>query len=188
MEYCRALNLAEPQRPGSSDEDMRRPPKKAQQLTVLAQADGARNGISNWQSRVVLWMPPVGYMFWREYCEAADMAQLDCEAADMAQLDGATTDTAGRLLSKNLAGWRRDNTLVLRQIAPKLGVSVSTLDAWERNTRFPTGEHLDKIAAYTGIPVCRLFCRRPEESCPLTAREKPIAASDRGQQTGRRDP
>ena len=106
----------------------------------------------------------------------------------MEDLDSTATDTAGRVLGENLARWRHDHALLLRQVAPALGISVAALNAWERGRNFPTAEHLDKIAAYTGIPLCRLFCEAPQDQCPLPAREKEFPASDRGQHTGHRDP
>ena len=95
---------------------------------------------------------------------------------------------AQSLFSRNLTRWRRKKDRLLKQVAPELGVSISALNAWERGDRFPTGEHLHKIAVHTGLPVCRFFCRMQEGRCPLTAREKEFPASDRGQHTGQRDP
>ena len=95
---------------------------------------------------------------------------------------------AQSLFSRNLARWRREKDLLLKQVAPELGVSTSTLDAWEKGDRFPTGEHLHSVAVCTGLPVCRLFCRMQEGRCPLSAREREFPASDRGQHTGHRDP
>ena len=70
-------------------------------------------------------------------------------------------ETAQTLLSRNLSQWRREHGLLLKQMAPDLGVSVPTLDAWERGRRFPTGEHLTVLSGYMGVPVCRLFCFPP---------------------------
>jgi len=62
------------------------------------------------------------------------------------------------LFSKNLRAWRAEHGFPLKQVASDLKVSVPTVDAWETGHRFPTAEHLDRIAKRTGIPVCMLFC------------------------------
>jgi hypothetical protein len=72
---------------------------------------------------------------------------------------------AQEVFSKNLTAWRRRRGLLLKMVASDLSVSVSTLDAWETGRRFPTAEHLDRIARITGIPPCLLFCRGNGE-CP----------------------
>ena len=69
---------------------------------------------------------------------------------------------AQEFLSRNLARWRQEHDLLLKQVAPDLGVSITTLHDWETGRRFPTGEHLDAISRYTGVAVCRLFCPDPE--------------------------
>ena len=79
-------------------------------------------------------------------------------------------DTAQALFSKNLARWRRASGLPLKEVAPELGVSISTLDSWEIGDRFPTGEHLDAISSHTGIPLCRLFCH-DQTQCPTRRKE-----------------
>lgn len=78
----------------------------------------------------------------------------------------ASEETAQMLFSKSLAEWRQENALLLKQLAPELGVSITTLHDWENGKRFPTAEHLDAISRHTGMPVCRLFCADPEE-CPV---------------------
>ena len=64
------------------------------------------------------------------------------------------------LLSRNLGLWRKERGLLLKQMAPALGVSIAALDGWETGLRFPTGEHLTVISRYTGVPVWCLFCPR----------------------------
>ena len=81
-------------------------------------------------------------------------------------IDSSAPENAGGLLARNLAHWRRQHDLLLKQMAPELGVSVSTLDAWETGDRFPTEGHLTVLSRYTGLPVCRLFCADPT-TCPL---------------------
>ena len=78
-------------------------------------------------------------------------------------------ETAQMLFSRNLAEWRSENGLLLKQVAPEFGVSVTTLHDWENGKRFPTSEHLDAISHYTGVPVCRFFCPTPEQ-CPVRSR------------------
>lgn len=72
--------------------------------------------------------------------------------------------------------WRRREKTPLKKVAADLGVSVSTISFWELGKRFPTGRHFEKLAEYTGLPPCRLFCSMAEEcvpaECLLTKTEK----------------
>jgi len=72
------------------------------------------------------------------------------------------------VFSARLKQWRKVHHLLLKQVAPELGVSVATFDAWENGRRFPSGSHLDRIVQLTGMPACMLFCRMSEsgEQCP----------------------
>jgi transcriptional regulator with XRE-family HTH domain len=54
--------------------------------------------------------------------------------------------------------WRRENKVPLKKVAVELGVSISTVNAWERGERFPTGHNFEMLVEYTGLPPCRLFC------------------------------
>ncbi len=65
-------------------------------------------------------------------------------------------------LSRFLKNWRQNSKLPLKALAKDIGVSIETISAWERGSRFPGAEHLDALALYVGIPVCRLFCDRRE--------------------------
>jgi len=61
------------------------------------------------------------------------------------------------LLASNLRRWRVENGLLLKQIALELDTSVSTVSSWEHARRFPSPEHLDRMARFVGWPVCRLL-------------------------------
>jgi transcriptional regulator with XRE-family HTH domain len=53
----------------------------------------------------------------------------------------------------------------LKEVAGELGVSISTVNAWELGERFPKAEHFEALANYTGMPPCHFFCSRADE-CP----------------------
>lgn len=72
-------------------------------------------------------------------------------------------------LGHTLRSWRKGKAIPLKAIAADLGVSIETVSAWEGADQFPTPENLDKLSRYTGVPVCRFFCRRLE-SCPPECR------------------
>ena len=59
--------------------------------------------------------------------------------------------------------WRRRSRVPLKRIAADLGLSVSTVNAWELGQRFPTGYNFELLVAYTGLPPCRLLCVMVEE-------------------------
>jgi len=79
----------------------------------------------------------------------------------------AATDDASRtferpnvcaLFGDRLRQWRKETGTPLKQVAAGLGVSVSIVSAWERGARFPSGQHIDSLAEYTGLAACKFFC------------------------------
>jgi transcriptional regulator with XRE-family HTH domain len=68
--------------------------------------------------------------------------------------------------ARAFSAWRRKNNIPLKQIAAELGISVSTVNAWELGGRFPTGEHFQALVNYTGVPPCRLFCIMADKCMP----------------------
>ncbi len=82
----------------------------------------------------------------------AIMARNGCEGSARSQL------------SAFLKGWRAANGLPLKALAGDMGVSIETVSAWERGHRFPGAENLDKLAAYTGVPISCFFCRQYNHS------------------------
>jgi len=81
--------------------------------------------------------------------------------------------------AKTFGAWRRENNIPLKQIAAELGISLSTVDAWELGERFPTGEHFQALVNYTGLPPCRLFCVVADQCVPaacLLATLKPFSS------------
>lgn len=68
--------------------------------------------------------------------------------------------------SAALGGWRKQKRIPLKQVAADLGVSISTINAWERGERFPTGYHIELIVKYTSLAPCRLFCVCTEQGPP----------------------
>ena len=86
-------------------------------------------------------------------------------------MTGPRFEDAQSLFSRNLHLWRKEHGLLLKEMAPLLGVSVSTLDAWETGVRFPTGEHLTAISRCERVPVHCLFCPHtgacPRDGCPF---------------------
>jgi transcriptional regulator with XRE-family HTH domain len=67
------------------------------------------------------------------------------------------------LLPPAFHAWRLKNDIPLRQVARDLGLAVATINAWELGGRFPTGSHFEMIANYTGVPSCKLFCRKADK-------------------------
>ena len=49
--------------------------------------------------------------------------------------------------------WRQRNSLLLKQIAADLGVSINTVNLWEMGRRFPSGKNIEALTAYTA-PAC----------------------------------
>ena len=74
-------------------------------------------------------------------------------------------NAAKRILAQRLRQWRKDKRHGLKVIVADLQVSASSWNAWENGTRFPNGENLVAISEYTGIPICRLFCRHYPNTC-----------------------
>lgn len=70
------------------------------------------------------------------------------------------------LFANRLREWRRHRQIPLKQMAADLGVSIAVVSAWENGNRFPTAEHFEQLAKYTGIPACCLVFHGPER-CPL---------------------
>ncbi|MCX6873687.1 MAG: helix-turn-helix transcriptional regulator [Verrucomicrobia bacterium] len=62
--------------------------------------------------------------------------------------------------------WRLKHHIPLRQVAKDLGMSVATINAWELGKRFPSGANLERLANYTGLPPCRLFCAMADQCVP----------------------
>jgi len=56
--------------------------------------------------------------------------------------------------------WRREQHLLLKQVAADLGVSASIVSLWEHGRRFPDGNNIEQLLQYTGLTFCRLFCLR----------------------------
>lgn len=52
---------------------------------------------------------------------------------------------------------REDSGAPMKQVASEVGVSLATLGAWERGTRFPSAENIERLADYYGIEPCRLL-------------------------------
>ena len=62
--------------------------------------------------------------------------------------------------------WRRKENIPLKKVAMDLGVSIATVNSWERGKRFPCGRHFEMLANYTGVPPCRLFCVMADRCVP----------------------
>jgi transcriptional regulator with XRE-family HTH domain len=80
--------------------------------------------------------------------------------------------------AKAFDAWRKKNNLPLKDVAAGLGVSLATVNAWERGEKFPTAQHFQALVNYTGIPPCRLFCVMADKCVPtecLLAMPKPSA-------------
>lgn len=82
----------------------------------------------------------------------------------------ASQGEAQSLFSRNFHRWRVGRGLTMKEAAFDIGVSVSTVSAWGKGRRFPTGGHLDTIARLAGIPVCCLF-RGDAQRCPAASLE-----------------
>ncbi len=59
--------------------------------------------------------------------------------------------------------WRHKTHTPLKRIAKDLGVSTSTVSAWELGDCFPTGYNFELLVEYTGLPPCKLFCIMAEK-------------------------
>ena len=62
--------------------------------------------------------------------------------------------------------WRLKNKVPLKRVAADLGVSIATVNKWERGERFPGERHLGLLVQYTGQPPCRLFCIMADKCVP----------------------
>ena len=62
--------------------------------------------------------------------------------------------------------WRLKNNIPLKKVAMDLGVSIATVNYWESGRRFPSARYLEKLANYTGLPPCRLFCIMADKCVP----------------------
>lgn len=62
------------------------------------------------------------------------------------------------LIGQRLRGWRRRKGWPLKRVAHELDVSVPTVSDWENGARFPSGQHLLKLAVLYDTPVCHLLC------------------------------
>ena len=72
--------------------------------------------------------------------------------------------TVRESLARRLRIWRAHAGLPLKRMAADLGVSPSSLYAWETGARFPTAEKLDDLAKYLGLCPKRILC--PAEPFP----------------------
>src|SRR3974390_1713229 len=77
----------------------------------------------------------------------------------------ATLPDLVSLFSGRLRRWRQARSMPLKRMAADLGVSVSVVSAWEQGSRFPSVHHLEKLAVYTGMPVCQLLFAGAQD-CP----------------------
>lgn len=78
------------------------------------------------------------------------------------------------LFGEALRTWRKKKGIPLKAVAADVCVSIETVSAWETGIRFPTPENLDKLSQYTGMPVCRFFCRNQLKSCLAECRSDRI--------------
>jgi transcriptional regulator with XRE-family HTH domain len=53
-----------------------------------------------------------------------------------------------------IKAWRQDAGKTLKAVAKDTGLSMAILCEWEHGHRFPSVDHLQAIAEYTGIPAC----------------------------------
>ena len=65
--------------------------------------------------------------------------------------------------ARTFGAWRLQHSVPLKRVALDLNVGVSTVNAWELGERFPTGEHLQALVNYTGVPSCRFVCERADQ-------------------------
>jgi transcriptional regulator with XRE-family HTH domain len=59
--------------------------------------------------------------------------------------------------------WRRKNKIPLKKIVRDLGISTSTVSAWELGERF---RNFELLVNYTGVPPCKLFCVMADKCVP----------------------
>jgi transcriptional regulator with XRE-family HTH domain len=68
--------------------------------------------------------------------------------------------------AKAFGAWRTKHHLLLKNVAVDLGVSLATVNKWERGERFPSAQHFQALVDYTGIPPCKLFCIIADKCVP----------------------
>lgn len=84
--------------------------------------------------------------------------------------------------SRRLRAWRERLDVPLKGLAFDLGVSVSTVAAWENGTRFPGIDNLIALAQHTGIPACQFVCA--SESCQAWGGDNTVAGRGARQRVG----
>ncbi len=62
--------------------------------------------------------------------------------------------------------WRHKHRIPLKKIARDLGLSISTVSAWQLGEEFPTACNLELLVEYTGLPPCKLFCVMADKCVP----------------------
>jgi len=58
-----------------------------------------------------------------------------------------------RCFAVRLLNWRKAEGRTLKEVAAELGLSISIICEWEHGRRFPSVDHLQALAQYTGIPA-----------------------------------
>jgi transcriptional regulator with XRE-family HTH domain len=68
--------------------------------------------------------------------------------------DYATPDNPlTKAFARRVREWRGDNGKTLKEMANAMELSISIVCEWEHGRRFPSVNHLYKLAQYTGIPA-----------------------------------
>ena len=62
--------------------------------------------------------------------------------------------------------WRVKEKIPLKRIAADLGIAIATVNSWESGKSFPRGRYFKKLAEYTGLPPCQLFCVMANKCVP----------------------
>lgn len=60
------------------------------------------------------------------------------------------------------AQWLERSGRPIKIVAAEIGVAASTVCQWRDGKRVPDLENLKIICLYTGIPLCRLICDKPD--------------------------
>jgi transcriptional regulator with XRE-family HTH domain len=68
--------------------------------------------------------------------------------------------------AKAFCRWRKENNLMLKEVAAEMGVALGTVNAWERGEKFPTPQHFQALVNYTQMPPCRFFCVMADQCVP----------------------
>ena len=58
-----------------------------------------------------------------------------------------------RAFAVRLLEWRKTEHRTLKEVAAELDLSISIVCEWEHGRRFPSVDHLQTLARYTGIPA-----------------------------------